>query len=96
LHFGSNALQLRILRGVLVHPLDGLVVPAAGLLLGAKLPVVHGQEETVGSVAAFAFLGSSGNPVDNREKLKAVAMEPNRDLEVIPVAEARAAAPQSL
>src|SRR5262249_35077352 len=49
-----EAAQLLIVRLVLVHPLDRLVVPLPGLVLLAELPVGHGQHEPVEAVAAFA------------------------------------------
>src|SRR5262249_22748237 len=39
---------------VLLRPADGLVIPLAGLLLLAQLPVGHGQEQVVEGVAALA------------------------------------------
>src|SRR5262249_37869615 len=52
----TEAAQLLILRLVLVHPLDGPVVPLAGLVLIAELPASHRQKEPVVAVAPLAPL----------------------------------------
>src|SRR5438128_610827 len=43
-----------MLRVVLLHPLNGPVVPQAGLVTPPQLPARHGQEEPVVAVATFA------------------------------------------
>src|SRR4051812_16684359 len=49
---GAEAVQFLVLRLILVHPRDGLVVPLAGFLLVAELPVGHREEEKVLALAA--------------------------------------------
>src|SRR5262249_35454773 len=45
--FRPEAAKFLILRLVFVSPLDGFVVPPAGLLLVVQLPVGQGEEESV-------------------------------------------------
>src|SRR5687767_13312989 len=52
--FGAEAAKFVILRGVLVHPLDALLVPLACSSGIAEPFVGHGQEKEVKAVAAVA------------------------------------------
>jgi hypothetical protein len=63
---GSETAEVLILRIVLVHPLDGQVVPLAGLVLRAELPVGHCQKEPVEAVGAFAKRGQGSDSTSLR------------------------------
>src|SRR4051794_11489273 len=52
LRLGAEAAELRVVRLVLLHPPDRLVVPLAGFGLMAQSPVGHGQECPVQGLAA--------------------------------------------
>src|SRR5262245_50628986 len=53
--FRPEAAEFFILWRVLLHPLDGLVVPLAGVILVAELPVGHGEEERVEGAIVLQF-----------------------------------------
>ena len=61
---GAEGVQLVVVRPVLLHPGDGLVVPLASLVLLAQLPVSHGQEEPIEAVAALAEVHGFRDGVD--------------------------------
>src|SRR5262245_66599401 len=54
LRLPAEAAEFIVILGVLVHPPDRLFIPFAGLILGAKLPVGHGQEEPFSAIPALA------------------------------------------
>jgi hypothetical protein len=69
LRLGAEAAELFILRLVLLHPLDGLLVAPAGFAPVAEPPVGHGQEKPVVTVAGEkAWPCGEARPGQERDK----------------------------